>query len=92
MSINTDDSLPPPRSGLIKFRRGHPLLGRPDFLQPQDITWHEDNWENAESKFLAFSLHDRCWEQMPSLLYCIHLTFHIRCELHVRLTGCLQHA
>ena len=46
-------------SGLIKFRRQHPLLGRPDFLVPEDITWHEDNWENPESKFLAFSLHDR---------------------------------
>ncbi|KAK9829065.1 hypothetical protein WJX72_003715 [[Myrmecia] bisecta] len=46
-------------SGLIKFRRQHPLLGRPDFLTAQDITWHEDNWDNPESKFLAFSLHDR---------------------------------
>ena len=46
-------------SELIKFRRQHPLLGRKDFLSPQDITWHEDNWDNPESKFLAFSLHDR---------------------------------
>ncbi|CAL8468466.1 g8006 [Coccomyxa elongata] len=46
-------------SGLLKFRRGHPLLGRPDFLKPEDVTWHEDNWDNPESKFLAFSLHDR---------------------------------
>ncbi|CAN6895262.1 unnamed protein product [Brassica oleracea] len=22
------------------------------------ITWHEDNWDNPESKFLAFTLHD----------------------------------
>ena len=47
------------RSGLIKFRRAHPLLGRAEFLAPQDITWHEDHWDNPESKFLAFSLHDR---------------------------------
>lgn len=46
-------------SGLLKFRRGHPLLGRADFLSPEDVTWHEDNWDNPESKFLAFSLHDR---------------------------------
>lgn len=46
-------------SGLIKFRRGHPLLGQKDFLSPEDITWHEDTWDNPESKFLAFSLHDR---------------------------------
>jgi hypothetical protein len=53
------------RSGLIKFRRGHALLGRPDFLAPQDITWHEDNWDNPESKFLAFSLHDRRAHMQP---------------------------
>ncbi|KAK9118662.1 hypothetical protein Scep_016755 [Stephania cephalantha] len=23
-----------------------------------DVTWHEDNWDNHESKFLAFTLHD----------------------------------
>ncbi|KAK9116253.1 hypothetical protein Sjap_015200 [Stephania japonica] len=23
-----------------------------------DVTWHEDNWDNEESKFLAFTLHD----------------------------------
>ena len=47
------------RSGLIKFRRAHALLGRAEFLAPADITWHEDHWDNPESKFLAFSLHDR---------------------------------
>ncbi|CAL5221257.1 g3414 [Coccomyxa viridis] len=46
-------------SGLIKYRREHPLLGQKHFLSPQDITWHEDNWDNPESKYLAFSLHDR---------------------------------
>ncbi|XP_042441408.1 isoamylase 3, chloroplastic-like [Zingiber officinale] len=24
----------------------------------KDVTWHEDNWDNHESKFLAFTLHD----------------------------------
>jgi isoamylase len=28
-------------------------------LQPGDITWHEDRWDNPESRFLAFTLHDR---------------------------------
>ncbi|KAH9690574.1 isoamylase 3 [Citrus sinensis] len=23
-----------------------------------DVTWHEDNWDNYDSKFLAFTLHD----------------------------------
>ncbi|KAK6246015.1 hypothetical protein SCA6_009105 [Theobroma cacao] len=23
-----------------------------------DVTWHEDNWDNPDSKFLAFTLHD----------------------------------
>ncbi|KXZ44609.1 hypothetical protein GPECTOR_64g103 [Gonium pectorale] len=26
---------------------------------PSDITWHEDNWHNDESRFLAFTLHHR---------------------------------
>ncbi|KAG6474419.1 hypothetical protein ZIOFF_068354 [Zingiber officinale] len=28
------------------------------FLNVKDVTWHEDNWDNHESKFLAFTLHD----------------------------------
>ncbi|KAL3138098.1 Isoamylase 3, chloroplastic [Trebouxia sp. C0009 RCD-2024] len=45
-------------SEIIKFRKGHPLLGRTDFLRPNDITWHEDNWDNTDSRYLAFTLHD----------------------------------
>eukprot|EP00850_Spirogloea_muscicola_P014357 SM000102S09215 [mRNA] locus=s102:296863:303330:+ [translate_table: standard] len=41
------------------FRRQHPLLGREMFLKNSDVTWHEDNWGNAESRFLAFTLHDQ---------------------------------
>lgn len=47
-------------SALIKFRRKCPLLGRDEFLKPGDITWHEDNWSNPSSKFLAFTLHGKC--------------------------------
>lgn len=47
-----------PLSKLIKFRISHPLLCRSDFLNGSDVTWHEDNWDNEESKFLAFTLHD----------------------------------
>lgn len=43
---------------LIKFRRSSPLLGRSDFLTPRDITWHEDKWDDPESRFLAFTLHN----------------------------------
>lgn len=27
--------------------------------RPGDITWHEDNWDNDDSRFLAFTVHDR---------------------------------
>ena len=46
-------------SGMAKFRVEHPLLGRADFLRDDDVTWHEDNWDNEESRFIAFTLHDR---------------------------------
>lgn len=55
-------------SGLIKYRREHPLLGQKHFLSPEDITWHEDNWDNPESKYLAFSLHDRCHASCGALV------------------------
>lgn len=42
----------------IKFHRQHPLLGRDTFLAKADITWHEKNWDNIDSRFLAFSLHE----------------------------------
>ena len=46
-------------SQALKFRARHPLLGRAEFLKPEDITWHETQWDNPESKFLSFTLHDR---------------------------------
>lgn len=27
--------------------------------RPSDIVWHEDNWSNEESRFLAFTLKGR---------------------------------
>eukprot|EP00252_Welwitschia_mirabilis_P008381 TRINITY_DN2017_c0_g1_i3.p1 TRINITY_DN2017_c0_g1~~TRINITY_DN2017_c0_g1_i3.p1 ORF type:complete len:717 (+),score=131.78 TRINITY_DN2017_c0_g1_i3:57-2207(+) len=45
-------------SEMIKFRHQHPLLGRDTFLSKNDVTWHEKSWDNPESKFLAFTLHD----------------------------------
>jgi len=42
----------------IKFHRQHPLLGRDKFLTKADVTWHEKNWDNIDSKFLAFTLHE----------------------------------
>eukprot|EP00898_Chlorokybus_atmophyticus_P006597 jgi/Chlat1/6939/Chrsp52S06606 len=45
-------------SGLIKFRVEHPLLGRNAFLSNSEITWHEDRWDDWQSRFLAFSLHE----------------------------------
>lgn len=47
-------------SNMLNWRRECPLLGRNSFLGRGDITWWEDNWDDDESRFLAFSLHDRC--------------------------------
>ena len=47
-------------SEVIKFRKEFPLLGRAEFVGKGDVTWHEKDWANADSKFLAFTLHDRC--------------------------------
>ena len=44
-------------SAATRFRREHPLLGRDRFLGNADVTWHETNWDDAESKFLAWTLH-----------------------------------
>ena len=44
-------------SEIIKFRLSHPLLGRETFLSPSECTWHETNWDNDESRFLAYTLH-----------------------------------
>nr|XP_027091529.1 isoamylase 3, chloroplastic-like isoform X1 [Coffea arabica] len=45
-------------SELIKFRNRHHVFRRENFIGKSQVTWHEDNWDNAESKFLAFTLHD----------------------------------
>ena len=36
-----------------------PATAAPPPLLPQDVTWHEDRWDDPESRFLAFTLHDR---------------------------------
>lgn len=46
-------------SQLISFRKTHPLLGRDHFLGRGDVSWHESNWDDDESRFLAFTYHDR---------------------------------
>ncbi|KAJ7958969.1 putative Isoamylase [Quillaja saponaria] len=45
-------------SEVIKFRRSHDVFGRENFLNKNDVTWHESNWDNPESRFLAFTLHE----------------------------------
>ncbi|KAK4753414.1 hypothetical protein SAY87_022212 [Trapa incisa] len=44
-------------SKAIKFRKMHAVFCQEDFLKKGDVTWHEDNWDNPDSKFLAFTLH-----------------------------------
>ncbi|XP_058221329.1 isoamylase 3, chloroplastic isoform X2 [Rhododendron vialii] len=46
-------------SEMIKFRRSRRAFGRENFIGMSDVTWHEDQWDNPESKFLAFTLHDK---------------------------------
>ncbi|KAL6572543.1 Isoamylase 3, chloroplastic [Orobanche minor] len=45
-------------SEMIRFRRSHHVFTRDDFISKNDVTWHEDNWSNYDSKFLAFTLHE----------------------------------
>ncbi|KDD74857.1 hypothetical protein H632_c1029p0 [Helicosporidium sp. ATCC 50920] len=45
--------------GLLRMRAEHPLLGRREFLSDHDVTWHEAHWDDPESRFLAYTLHDR---------------------------------
>ena len=45
-------------SSMIKFRKANPLLGRKEWLDDRKCIWHEDNWDNEESKFIAFTLVD----------------------------------
>ncbi|KAL5704103.1 isoamylase [Ranunculus cassubicifolius] len=51
-------------SETIKFRQSHSVFGLEKFLDKCDITWHEDNWYNFESRFLAFTLHDASGEDI----------------------------
>ncbi|KAH1125105.1 hypothetical protein GYH30_014633 [Glycine max] len=46
-------------SNMIKYRHAHEVFNHESFLSQNDITWHEDNWDNHDSKFLAFTLHDK---------------------------------
>ncbi|WJX34986.1 Isoamylase 3, chloroplastic [Trifolium repens] len=46
-------------SNVIKYRHEHKIFNHENFLSENEITWHEDNWGNYESKFLAFTLHDK---------------------------------
>ena len=45
-------------TSMIHFRKECPLLGRSEFLSHNHITWHEDRWDDVQSKFLACTLHD----------------------------------
>ncbi|EXB86658.1 hypothetical protein L484_013188 [Morus notabilis] len=49
---------------VIKFRRTRRVFSRETFLSKNDVTWHEDNWNNHDSNFLAFTLHDSSGEDI----------------------------
>ncbi|CAK7347191.1 unnamed protein product [Dovyalis caffra] len=46
-------------SEVVKFRQTHQVFTHDNFVGKNDVTWHENNWDNYESKFLAFTLHDK---------------------------------
>ncbi|GAA0147701.1 amylase [Lithospermum erythrorhizon] len=46
-------------SEIIKFRKARHTFKQEYFIGKSDVTWHEDNWGNDESKFLAFTLHEK---------------------------------
>jgi len=46
-------------SELIKLRKEHPALARAEFVNSGDYTWHEDAWDDDNSRFLAFTIHDK---------------------------------
>ncbi len=68
--------------GLIKFRTSCPLLGRDEFLSKDCITWHENNWDDPTSKFLAFTLHDRLGEYEGDL-YCAINSHHFEVTVNL---------
>ncbi|CAI9259742.1 unnamed protein product [Lactuca saligna] len=43
---------------VIKFRQKYRVFRQEYFIGKREITWHEDNWNNYESRFIAFTLHD----------------------------------
>ncbi|KAM7258061.1 hypothetical protein ACFE04_013802 [Oxalis oulophora] len=45
-------------SQVIKYRQTRQVFRHENFLGKSDVTWHENNWDNPDSKFLAFTLHD----------------------------------
>lgn len=53
---------------MLRWRRECPLLGRESFMTGEDITWWESNWDDDESRFLAFSLHDRWVACLPACM------------------------
>lgn len=42
-----------------------------DYLQSSECVWHENNWDNDESRFLAFSLHGAS-SMLPMYLSSMH--------------------
>ena len=43
----------------IHFRRSSSVLGSNTFLTPADVTWHEQHWDDMDSRFLAWTLNAR---------------------------------
>ncbi|KAF5955330.1 hypothetical protein HYC85_008186 [Camellia sinensis] len=46
-------------SEMIKFRKSRHVFRRENFIGQNEVTWHESQWDNSESKFLAITFHDK---------------------------------
>jgi len=77
-------------TSMIRFRKECPLFGRSDFLSHNDITWHEDRWDDPESKFLACTLHDTKNEYLGDV-YCAFNAHPFQVNVHLPHPGDGRH-
>ncbi|THG12901.1 hypothetical protein TEA_021379 [Camellia sinensis var. sinensis] len=47
-------------SEMIKFRKSRHVFRRENFIGQNEVTWHESQWDNSESKFLAITVGRVC--------------------------------
>jgi isoamylase len=53
-----------------------PPLATPPPNSPKDITWHENDWNNPDSRFLAWTLHDTAGRGCGDLYFAFNTHHH----------------